>query len=233
MQALKKLATSHTVLTLAGKAIGYWLRFIHASSRLVKDPEPDYLRVWGDFPAIIALWHGQHFMAPLVRHRDHEVRALVSRSGDGQLNAAAMEVLGVESVRGSGGRNRQKTLSKGGVSALKHLITTLRQGLSVVMTVNVPKSRAGPRECGMGVIMLAKLSGRPIIPSAYASHWRVDLDTWDKASINLPFSKAAFVIGDPIYVARDLDDDAMEQARQQVEAELNRVTEEAYRQVGG
>ena len=229
MSALKEFARSKWLLTLAGKSIAAWLRLVHATSRMVNDPDPDYQRVANDFPAVIALWHGQHFMAPLVRHKDHEVRALVSRSGDGHMNSVAIEAMGVEVVRGSGGRNRHKTLSKGGIAALKQLVSTLNKGLSVVMTVNVPKS--GARECGMGVIMLAKLSGRPIIPAAYASSNRIDLNTWDKASINLPFSRAAFIIGDPIYVDRRADDQSLEDMRRKVEAELNRVTEEAYAQL--
>lgn len=226
LSILKKIGQSRRVLTLAGKLIALWLRLVHKTSRLVNDPVPEYARVSSDFPAVVALWHGQHFMVPLVRQPDHKVRALVSRSGDGHLNSVAAESLGVEVVRGSGGRNREKTLSKGGIAALKHLVSTLAEGLSVVMTVNVPKT--GARECGMGVIMLAKLSGRPIIPAAYASSRRIDLDSWDKASINLPFSRASFIIGDPIYVDRDTDEAEMEKMRQFVESELNRVTEEAY-----
>lgn len=227
LSILKKIGKSRQALTLAGKAIALWLRLVHKTSRLVNDPAPDYARVSSEFPAIIALWHGQHFMVPLVRQPDHKVRALVSRSGDGHLNSVAAESLGVEVVRGSGGRNRAKTLSKGGIAALKNLVSTLAEGLSVVMTVNVPKT--GARECGMGVIQLAKLSGRPIIPAAYASARRIDMkNTWDQASINLPFSKASFVIGDPIYLDRDIADADMEEMRIFVESELNRVTEEAY-----
>ncbi|PLW75044.1 lysophospholipid acyltransferase family protein [Cohaesibacter celericrescens] len=226
MSKLKKIARSKLVLTIGGRLIAYWLRLVHATTRIINDPDTAYKRVEGDFPAIVALWHGQHFMVPLVRRKDHKVRALVSRSGDGHLNSVAAESLGVEVVRGSGGRNRSKTLTKGGIAALKNLISTLAEGLSVVMTVNVPKT--GARECGLGVVTLAKLSGRPIIPAAYASSHRIDMDTWDKASINMPFGRASFIIGDPIYVDRNADNDELEAKRQQVEAALNRVTDEAY-----
>ena len=231
MPELKKIARSKTVLTIGGRLIAFWLRLVHATTRLVNDPEEGYARVEGHYPAIVALWHGQHFMVPLVKRKKDPFRALVSRSGDGHLNSVAAENLGVEVVRGSGGRNRAKTLTKGGIAALKNLISTLANGIGVVMTVNVPKT--GARECGLGVVTLAKLSGRPIIPAAYASSRRIDLDTWDKASINLPFGRAAFIIGDPIYVDREADEAELEAMRVRVEQALNRVTDQAYATLSG
>lgn len=226
MSGFKKLSRSKTVLTIGGRLIASWLRFVHASSRMVADPARQYDGIEDEFPIIIALWHGQHLMVPLLRREGLRVRALISRSGDGHLNSVAAESLGVEVVRGSGGRNRSKTMSKGGIPALKNLIATLADGVSVAMTVNVPKT--GARECGMGVITLAKLSGRPIIPVAYASSRYIELDTWDRAVINLPFSRSALKVGDPIYVDRNADDTQMEEMRQSVEVALNKVTDHAY-----
>jgi lysophospholipid acyltransferase (LPLAT)-like uncharacterized protein len=82
--------------------------------------------------------------------------------------------------------------------------------------------------------MLAKMSGRPIIPAAYASSRRKDfVNAWDKASLNLPFSRASFIIGEPIFVDEDSSDEDLEAKRLEVEAALNAITEEAYRNVGG
>nr|WP_320143203.1 lysophospholipid acyltransferase family protein [uncultured Cohaesibacter sp.] len=226
MRELKKIFRSKPVLTLGGRLIALWLRLVHATTRMVNNPDDGYARVEGHYPAIVALWHGQHFMVPLVKRKGDPFKALVSRSGDGHLNSVAAEALGVDVVRGSGGRNRSKTLTKGGISALKNLVSCLREGTGVVMTVNVPKT--GARECGLGVVTLAKLSGRPIIPAAYASSRRIDLDTWDKASVNLPFGKAAFIIGEPIYVSREADEEELEHMRQTVEAALNETTRKAY-----
>ena len=226
MSGLKKLFRSKTVLTIGGRLIASWLRFVHATSRMVDDPARQYDAIDDQFPVIVALWHGQHLMVPLMRRDDMHVRALISRSGDGHLNSVAAKSLGVEVVRGSGGRNRSKTLSKGGITALKNLISTLVEGLSVVMTVNVPKT--GARECGMGVVTLAKLSGRPIVPVAYASSRYIELNSWDRAVINLPFSRSALRVGEPIYVNRDANSEEMERLRQAVEVALNTVTDQAY-----
>ena len=42
-------------------------------------------------PAIIAMWHGQHFMAPFIKRKDprHRTKVLISRHRDGEINARA------------------------------------------------------------------------------------------------------------------------------------------------
>ena len=78
------------------------------------------------------------------------------------------------------------------------------------MTADVPK-RA--RVAGFGIVTLAKLSGRPIAPTAVVTSRRIQFDTWDRASLGLPFSRAVVVVGDLVRVPANADDAAMEQAR--------------------
>jgi len=63
---------------------------------------------------------------------------------------------------------------------------------------------------------------------ALASSRRRVVDNWDRSTINLPFSRIAGVVGDPIKVAPDADSVALEAARLALETELNRITEHAY-----
>ena len=80
--------------------------------------------------------------------------------------------------------------------------------------------------------MLARLSGRPIVPVAATTRARIKLNNWDNFTINLPFSKGALVWGEPIYVERDATPEEIEAARQSVEDGLNAVAAEAERLVG-
>jgi lysophospholipid acyltransferase (LPLAT)-like uncharacterized protein len=41
----------------------------------------------GEFPAIFALWHGQHLLVPYASPRDRKFVTLVSRSADAEINA--------------------------------------------------------------------------------------------------------------------------------------------------
>jgi len=72
------------------------------------------------------------------------------------------------------------------------MIETLAEGINVAMTADVPKIA---RRVGKGVIAIARHSGRPIFPIAMATSNRITLKSWDKASLNLPFSRGAAVAG--------------------------------------
>jgi lysophospholipid acyltransferase (LPLAT)-like uncharacterized protein len=89
-----------------------------------------------------------------------------------------------------------------------------------------------PREAGLGIVTLAKISGRPIVPIAVATSRRKVLEsTWDKTTVNLPFGRCALIIGDPIAVPADADGEALEQFRTLVTDKLNEATDTAYRLV--
>ena len=55
-------------------------------------------------------------------------------------------------------------------------------------------------QCGLGIVTIGSLSGRPIVPFAVAtSRYRV-INSCSRMTINLPFSKLGIVMGDPIFV---------------------------------
>jgi lysophospholipid acyltransferase (LPLAT)-like uncharacterized protein len=181
-------------------------------------------------PAIGAFWHGQHLMAPLVRPRHRPVVALFSRSADAELNAMVAEKLGVGIVRGSGGRDPWHDASKGGAKALIRLKRALDERKHVVMIADIPHGT--PRDAGAGIVTLARISGRPILPMAIATSRRIVLHkTWDRMTINLPFGRAALVVGEPITIARDATEAEVETCRQALTLELNAVTERAQKMI--
>jgi lysophospholipid acyltransferase (LPLAT)-like uncharacterized protein len=132
-------------------------------------------------------------------------------------------------VRGSGAQRHDQVRKRGGVQALRALIGLLEKGDHVSMTADVPKVS---RVAGEGIILLAQLSGRPIIPAGIVSSRRIDFKSWDAASLGLPFGRIALVVGAPILVARDADEATREAARRALEIELDRVYAEAYRALG-
>lgn len=203
------------------------LRFINWTNPHVAgshNPDEVYAK---NSPMIVAFWHGQHVMAPFLAPKGARVVALFSKSADAELNAKIVEKFGFETVRGSGGREPSRMAEKGGVRALLSLKRALDQAKSVVMIADISKSTA--REAGLGVITLAKISGRPIIAAAYASSRRKVLEkTWDKTTINLPFGRAAAFSSEPLYVPQDADDATMEALRQELTKRLNAATVNAF-----
>lgn len=228
---LKKFGRHPLVLKAVGNLLASYLLLVRNTSRLVIDPPDLYERLQGELPVIIAMWHGQHFMVPLGRLNDWDMRVMISRSADGEINAIAARALGMGLIRASGGRNARQMRKRGGMRGFLECLTVLGEGASVGLTADVPKGPA--RVAGPGIVQLAKHSGCPIVPVAIATSRHIDLDSWDKASINLPFSRTGLAIGEPIRVASEADDAALEEARLAVEAGLDNATERAYAMAEG
>lgn len=212
-----------------GRLLAGYLRLVQRTNRIVVEPADIYERVRPGLPLIIAMWHGQHLMIPFSRPDWMPACSLVSRHGDGGFNAVALRELGIGAIRGSGALGR-KVREKGGASAFLAMVRRLAAGETMVLTADIPK-RA--RIAGVGIVQLARASGRPIHPIAVVTSRRLNFNSWDKASIGLPFGRGAIVVGDAIHVARDADEAAVEAARQAVEAGLDAVHARAYALVGG
>ena len=224
MPSAKQIVSSPVFQNAVGTLGAWYLRFVWRTSSKLLDPPDIYDRVLT--PAIIAMWHGQHFLMPFLKKNDaaHRAKVLISRHRDGEVNAIAAERLGIGTIRGSGAHNGEFH-RKGGVSAFTEMLQALNDGYNVAMTADVPKIA---RIAGMGVVKLAQHSGRPIYPVAIASSRRKVLDNWDRTAINLPFSRIAMVANEPIWVPQDASADQLEAKRLEVQSELNRLTQHAY-----
>jgi lysophospholipid acyltransferase (LPLAT)-like uncharacterized protein len=228
----KPLAQSRFAKASIATLLAQGLRFVRATNPLAEgsiDIQKTYEAIT---PSILAIWHGQHLLAPALYPRGEPLTAMVSRSADAELNALVIEKFGFEAVRGSGGREDTKIRGKGGAQALLALKKILEAGSNVCMIADIPHGT--PRQAGMGIVTLARLSGRPVVPVAMATSRRKVLEkTWDKTTINLPFGRGAIVVGESISVPADADDAEMERKRQEITARLNEATERVYRIVDG
>lgn len=226
----KRLLQSELVQTAGSALIGWTLAAIWRSNRDNGTSTDWEMLLDGQWPAIFALWHGQHLLVPYAAPRDRRFVSLVSRSTDAEINARVLDRAGIEVIRGSGGREPQSSAEKGGVKALIAMRNALKRDVNVVMIADISKGEA--RHAGEGIVTLAKISGRPIVPVALATSRGHVLDkTWDKTTINLPFGRRSVHLAPPIHVSPHADAEEMALARSKVTMELNRVTQEAMRAV--
>ena len=231
MSLLKRLSRTRAVQEAVGFLVARYLGLVRRTNRFVMEPADAYDRIGPMMPVIAAMWHGQHFMIHFAKRPQDRAASLVSRSADGELNAVALRHLGVRAIRGSGERGRrvQNRRSRGGAAALRGMLRALAGGEMVVLTADVPKVS---RVCGRGIVTLAQLSGRPIVPVAVVTSRRIDFRSWDRASLGLPFGRGAMVLGEPIHVPRAAEEAALEAARLAVERGLDAVHARAYALVG-
>lgn len=216
------------ILALTGRSLGRLIAYVRKTSTMVAEPADIETFLGDQHPAVVAFWHGQFMMLPMLRTGGHRVSAMVAKHGDAELIGSALEYLGVELIRGAGAGSRQK--DRGGAQALRLSVRALAGGSSLTMTADVPPGPA--RVAGLGIITIARMSGRPIIPVAAATSRYRSLPTWSRLTINLPWSRLAFVAGAPILVPRDADEATMEERRRELEEALNQATVRAYELAG-
>ena len=166
-------------------------------------------------------WH-QHllFCARLLldqRPRGLKIGWLVSPSVDGEIGVTLIERFGGVAIRGSSTHT--------GARALRDYYQALvKEGVSPIITPDGPR---GPRNrFKPGAILLSQMSGRPILPMAYAASraWRIQ---WDRFVIPKPFARVAIAIGPPRQIPKGLDGAALERWQLEMENELRRLFEVA------
>jgi lysophospholipid acyltransferase (LPLAT)-like uncharacterized protein len=138
---------------------------------------------------------------------------LISPSVDGELGAMMVRRLGGAVIRGSSTHT--------GARALRDYYEVLvKDGVSPIITPDGPK---GPRfKFKLGAILLGQMSGRPILPMAYAVS-RAWLVKWDKFVIPVPFSRVVIAIGPPRYIPRATAAPGIEALQAEMEQELKRL----------
>jgi lysophospholipid acyltransferase (LPLAT)-like uncharacterized protein len=209
-------------LTLAmGRGL---VRVLARSLRLRELPPPFLQARWhAREPVIYTVWHGQILLLPYLYGRRFRIHALTSRSADGELLSRFIQGFGIHVVRGSS--------SRGGARALLALARALREeGANALV---VPDGPRGPRHVAQsGAVMLAKLTGVPIVPMAVGAAPRSVLRSWDAFVVPHPFARVAILWGEAITVPRDADRDLVEAKRCELETGLRRITIAADRAVG-
>jgi lysophospholipid acyltransferase (LPLAT)-like uncharacterized protein len=138
---------------------------------------------------------------------------LISPSVDGELGAMMVRRLGGHVIRGSS--------TATGARALRDYYEALvKEGVSPVITPDGPR---GPRfEFKPGAIMLAQMSGRPILPLAFAAS-RAWLIKWDKFVLPYPFSRIVIAVGAARYVPRVTDAAAIERLQGELKSEMKNL----------
>ncbi len=193
-------------ITLAGSFV---LRLLVLTLRFrVEDPAKLRAVRTGD-PYIFVFWHNRLLLVPIAwnrffaRHRRAQGMALTSTSKDGELIAQFLQRFRVGPVRGSATRR--------GSVALRELVRLMRRGHDAGIT---PDGSRGPLyEIKGGLVLLAQLAGRPVLPISfeYSSAWR--LKGWDRFFIPKPFSKVTLIVGDLHTVKRTSSEEEFESER--------------------
>lgn len=161
---------------------------------------------------IYTFWHNRIF-AGTYFFKNRGIVLMSSQSFDGEYIARFIRWLGYGVVRGSS--------TRGGVSSLVEMIRLMKSGVPMGFSIDGPK---GPKYVAKsGANLLAKKTGNPVMPFIFesAKFWQVG--SWDKLQIPKPFSKVKLIINPPIYVAKDANDEELENSRMELQKSLDEL----------
>ncbi|HUA89532.1 MAG TPA: lysophospholipid acyltransferase family protein [Steroidobacteraceae bacterium] len=167
-------------------------------------------------PSLVPVYWHQHQLycgRYLIAQRAGGLKVawLISPSVDGELGAMLVRRFGASAIRGSSTHT--------GARALRDYYQALvKDELSPIITPDGPR---GPRfKFKPGALLLAQMSGRPVLPLAYAAS-RATLVKWDKFVIPWPFARIVVAVGEPVYVPRTLNAAALAALQVEMEQRLH------------
>ena len=179
-------------------------------------------------PLILSFWHSRILgcvrqIELRLQQHGHPIKVLISRSRDGEIITRLLEHHGVTAARGS--------TSRGGGPALRSLVRYLEDEGGIVVTT--PDGPRGPdRRVKPGTVLMARQAGVPIVPMSFAATRAWRLSSWDRFIVPKPFGRLEFVVGEPVVVAPDADEAAMEEARRELEEGIRRADRAAAELAG-
>ncbi len=161
---------------------------------------------------IAAIWHQRILvvMGYARRFSRYKPSVMISRSRDGEMIAKVYSRFNFRPIRGSS--------SRGGKEALANMVEDLIHHQLAVHILDGPR---GPRGVVKpGLIVMAQLSGVPIVPVYISVNRAWVLNSWDHFIIPKPFSTVVIRWDNPIYVPKSMDDQIFENTRKKIEQHL-------------
>jgi lysophospholipid acyltransferase (LPLAT)-like uncharacterized protein len=194
--------------------LAYFLLRLYLSTITVRTLHEDALLQFLESgrKGIGAIWHQRFFgvIGYAKKFSKFSPSVMISMSRDGEWIAQVAQRLGFRPVRGSS--------SRGGKEALAAMVQDLAQNQVAVHAVDGPQGPKGVVKAGL--IRLAQLSPAAIVP-IYISVDRAWINhSWDRFLIPKPFSRVLVRFGEPIDVPEQMDAEAFEALRQEVERKM-------------
>ena len=198
------------------------LRLWFATCRITEHGSENLQKALDSKKSVIALFWHYSLVYVFYHLKKYPAAVLVSASEDGEYIARLAHCLNFSTVRGSSNRR--------GLLALKELMVKLEQGEHVGM---VADGSQGPQfVLQAGSILLASKTGAPVVPMVWSASRFFNFKSWDRTCIPTPFSRIDYYCGEPFYIPQDLDREAIEYSRLQLEDRLNQLYQRAWSRQG-
>ena len=164
---------------------------------------------------ILTLWHSRIFYLFYYFRNRPDLNLLISPSEDGDLLARLAVLMGYSVIRGSTYKNS--------FTAARQLIAVLKKNKNIIV---IADGSRGPRHKAQpGTVVLARITGSPLIPMTYKAERKFELDSWDRFLLPLPFTKCTLDFGKPLLLPKNADKEFVEKKLKELESSLNLMTD--------
>lgn len=177
-------------------------------------------------PFIPCYWHQQNLGCAVyllsLAAPGFNAGFLVSPSRDGEIPARIFRRWGAHVIRGSSSRT--------GAQAIRDLYLAVTR--DHISPANTPDGPRGPIfEFKPGPLMLAQMTGAPILPIGCAFRRYKQLNSWDRFILPGWFNRLVVMIGEPVTVQKGLSMAELEPQRLHLETTLRTLTDQSKQQV--
>src|SRR5262245_44618993 len=105
------------VHTIAGGLLARYIRFVGTSSHQTREMTERFGEHTHHHPCIVAMWHGQFMLLPLIKRPEYLADVMLARHRDAELMGAALRRFDIHLIRGAGAGARRK--DRGGATAFR------------------------------------------------------------------------------------------------------------------
>ncbi len=166
---------------------------------------------------LYAIWHANLLSVHCLKDNNNgPLNIMISHSRDGKIVTKITENWGIKVIRASYHR-------KGNISGSKELVEKLKNGECGAIMVDGPR---GPKEVVKdGIVKLAKMSGKPVVPTYMYSPQKtlLTLPGWDGMRVPFTISKIVVLHGEPIYVDENASTEQIEEKRLEIQKSMEQL----------
>ncbi|HMK37442.1 MAG TPA: lysophospholipid acyltransferase family protein [Desulfomonilaceae bacterium] len=209
------------VLFVVPRLVSLYFRLVDLTSRTIFLNSEYEEQICKHMPFTCACFHGT-MLFPVYYCRRYPGVVMVSRSWDGEIIDRSIRRMGYDTTRGSS--------SRGGKEALAEMIEMMREkNYCSGLAVDAPR---GPsRKVKMGIVIVARETGQPVVPLVSWATRQIQFKSWDSMILPLPFSTIVMAWGKPTMVPQGLGNEDYEKLREDIEQSMLQASRQAEEKV--